>query len=103
MAGAMTWWRVKDGPVGAPGPDGFGTSVVEFQDQLLGAELAEILRLFLAAPECVEGVHHVLDLIPLKAIQVKVRGIEFDPDQGPAVLIPPERRTRVFHVPGKGL
>src|ERR1019366_6988090 len=91
MAVTVSRRRIKDRLVRDAGPDGLSHPVVAVKDQALGAELAEILRLLLAPLERIEGVHDVLNLIAFEAIEVKVRGVEFCADDGPPLLVPPER------------
>ena len=52
----------------------------------------EVLRLLLSAPERIERVHDVLHVVPLKAVEMKVRSVKFGPDQSPTLLVPPKRR-----------
>ena len=87
---AMAGRRVKVRLVWLAGSDGIGHRIVAFKDQPLGAEFAEILRLLLASPERIEGLHHVLDFSSFQAVQMKVRGVEFGSDQSSAFLVPPE-------------
>src|ERR1022692_4163196 len=103
MAGSVTERWIEDRLVRLAGPRGLCHHVVAFQDQALGAELTEVLRLLLASPECVEGVHHVLDLIPLKVVEVKVRCVEFGPDQSSTLFFPPERRSVISVIPRESL
>src|SRR5450755_2824563 len=106
MPRSVARWRIEDRLVRHVRSDCLGHRVVALEDQALGPELTEFLRLLLAAAERIEGVHDVLDLIALKAVKVEVRGVEFRPDAGSALLIPSERRSLItqvaserFHVP----
>src|SRR5260370_6879894 len=98
MGWGLPGGRIEDCRVGLAYSRGLGHRVVAFQNQALGAELAEVLRVLLAAPQCFEGIHHMLYLVALKTVEMKVRSVKFGSDIGSALIVPPERRPVISKV-----
>src|SRR5579884_2061016 len=85
--------RVEAGLVGVAGAHGLVHGVVELEDDALGAVLA--VGRFVFALDDGEGLHDVVHVGALDAVEVEVGGVQLAAKQEAPLLVPAERRAVV--------
>jgi hypothetical protein len=80
--------RVEEGLVGFTASYGSDHGIVDLEDGVFGAVVA--VGFFVFAFDDGEGIHDVVNVVALDAVEVEVGGVEFAAEQEAAVFVPAE-------------